>query len=92
MNGQTEGYFTQAVEYLKDMIANQATIFARSPVPGIQFNAAVASPAFGTDDVGLFHVPYRTIMVSLLLHLDGNDLATGLALENMLEGPRSDLR
>jgi hypothetical protein len=55
LNGQTEGYFTQAVEYLKDMIANQATIFARSPVPGIQFNAAVASPAFGTDDVGLLH-------------------------------------
>ena len=55
LNRQTEGYFTRAIEYLKDMIADHATIFTCSPVPGIQFNSAVASPAFGTDDVGPSH-------------------------------------
>jgi hypothetical protein len=55
LDREPKGYYGFAVENLKDVVAEQAAEFTRWPAYGNQLNPAVASLAFGTGDIGLFH-------------------------------------
>jgi hypothetical protein len=55
LNREADDYLGRTIENLKKMVAGQATELAFSPSTGIQFNAAIASAAFRTDDIGLSH-------------------------------------
>jgi hypothetical protein len=55
LDREPKGHFGFAVENLKDLVAEQATEFTLRPAYGKQLNPAVASLAFGTGDIGLFH-------------------------------------
>jgi hypothetical protein len=55
LDREPKGYFGFAVENLKDVVAEQASEFTFWAAYGNQFNPAVASLAFGTGDIGLFH-------------------------------------
>jgi hypothetical protein len=57
LDRQTDGDFPWAVEYLKELIAEQAMVFTWGALASRQFNASVARMAFGTDDIGFLHAP-----------------------------------
>jgi hypothetical protein len=55
LHRESDRYLAGPVEDLKQMIADQTTILALGLLAARHFNAAIASPALGTDDVGLSH-------------------------------------
>jgi hypothetical protein len=63
LDREAEGNLRRTVENLQDMIAEQAPVLALGAAYGIQFNAAVASIAFGTGDVGPSHPGYMPPIV-----------------------------
>ena len=54
----------RAVEDLKHVVAGQTTKLAPDAGTRHQFNAPIARFAFGTDNIGFFHVPERIIRFS----------------------------
>jgi len=48
------------------MITEPATELALRPVAGSHFNAAIASLAFATDDIGPSHVRKTIILISVV--------------------------
>lgn len=56
LDRETDGYFGQSVENLKDVIAEQTPVLALGPLAGCQFNPAVSGVAFRTGDIAFFHI------------------------------------
>jgi hypothetical protein len=55
LDRQTDDDFPWAIEYLEELIAEQAMIFTWGALASRQFNASVPRMAFGADDVGFLH-------------------------------------
>jgi len=56
LNREADGDLCRTVENLEDLIAKQAAELTLGSRAGSQLDAAVARAAFGTGDVGLYHV------------------------------------
>jgi hypothetical protein len=59
---ETDCNLRATVEHLKDMIANQTAELAPDALLGNQFDTAITGVTFGTREVGLSHVRYRTTL------------------------------
>jgi hypothetical protein len=55
LDRQPDGYFLRAVEYLKNLIADQATELAFRPPAGRQFNPTITGVALRADNIRLSH-------------------------------------
>jgi hypothetical protein len=55
LDGKSKSNVSRTIEYLQQLIAKQTAILAFGPRAGGQLDAAIASLALGTDDVGPFH-------------------------------------
>jgi hypothetical protein len=55
LDSEADCYFAGAVENLTQMVAEQTAVFALGLLAARHFNAAIASLALGTGDVGLSH-------------------------------------
>jgi hypothetical protein len=57
LDREPDSHFGGAVENFKEIVADEATVFATGVLARRHFKAAVASLACRTDDIGRSHVP-----------------------------------